>query len=175
MNSKSIILSVSVQSGCYRHLQVPMNVTLERLAEIILSAFGFDNDHGHAFFMDNKAWSKNACYYSQGSGNAKATTKRQKLQSLELEKGSKFKFLFDFGDEWLFQCAVLGLSEESVSEPLIIKSKGEAPPQYPESCDVYEDEDNDEAACGEESGMPAKLVPDAELLDAAFAYKETRL
>ena len=60
---QSIILSVSVMKGCYRHIQVSVNEDLETLADIILWAFDFDNDHAHAFFMDNKAWSNYDCYY----------------------------------------------------------------------------------------------------------------
>ena len=52
--NKSAVLSVSIGKGCYRHIQVSLNESLEELADIILWAFDFCNDHAHAFFMDNK-------------------------------------------------------------------------------------------------------------------------
>lgn len=44
---QSIILSVSVMKGCYRHIQVSVNEDLETLADIILWAFDFDQREKH--------------------------------------------------------------------------------------------------------------------------------
>ena len=52
---KSIVFSVSPTSGCYRHIQISENETLYDLHEAILDSFGFDDDHMHAFFMNNRA------------------------------------------------------------------------------------------------------------------------
>ena len=41
----SYIISVSVGTGCYRHLRISGCETLNDLAEAILRAFDFDNDH----------------------------------------------------------------------------------------------------------------------------------
>ena len=54
--------------------------------------------------------------------------------------GRKFKYVFDFGDDWTFQCRVLRELDEITAEPVIIRKKGEAPPQYPE----WDEEDWDE-------------------------------
>ena len=51
---KTYIISVSLKKGCYRHIQIASDKTLDELSQAILSAFDFDNDHLHAFFMDNK-------------------------------------------------------------------------------------------------------------------------
>ncbi len=133
---KSIILSVSVATGCYRHIRVSVNETLEGLADIIIWAFDFDNDHAHAFFMDNKAWSDYDCYYmaEMDEGEEYRHTCDVTLSQLRLQKDNKFKFIFDFGDEWEFQCKVLRIIEEDTAEAEIIKSVGESPEQYP----IYE-------------------------------------
>ena len=55
--------------------------------------------------------------------------------NLGLRKGKAFKYVFDFGDEWMFQRQVLREEEQAAKEPVIIKSKGEAPPQYGEDPD----------------------------------------
>ena len=39
--NKSAVLSVSIGKGCYRHIQVSLNESLEELADIILWAFDF--------------------------------------------------------------------------------------------------------------------------------------
>ena len=44
----------------------------------------------------------------------------------------KFKCVFDFGTEWVFQCGVLKILDEPYTEKYgeVIRSKGEAPNQY---------------------------------------------
>ena len=62
---KSIVFSVLMDVGCYLHICVSASRTLEDFAEIILSAFGFINDHAHMFCMDNYAWSFDDCYWEE--------------------------------------------------------------------------------------------------------------
>lgn len=134
------VLSVSLGTGCYRHIRVSDTILLSDLAEVILQAFDFDNDHLHAFFMDNREWSSKDSYFLDDPGRS---TKRFALYDTGLETGKKFKFLFDFGDEWIFQCKVLRLTDDFTVSPQVIRSKGEAPAQYPD-CDEYFDEEMDE-------------------------------
>ncbi len=130
-SSESYVISVSLYAGCYRHIQIAGSSTLESLHEAIQEAFGLDNDHAYAFFMDNAKWSHNDCYYMEGIDQGYPTAKKCRLSKLGLEKGRKFKYLFDFGDEWLFQCKVLRVLDEKMKGSKIIKSVGEAPEQYP--------------------------------------------
>ena len=51
----SFVISVSLEKGCYRHIQIAQEATLEELSSVILQAFAFEDDHMHAFFMDNEA------------------------------------------------------------------------------------------------------------------------
>lgn len=131
---KSIVLSVSVGKGCYRHIQVSENVTLEMLAGIILCAFGFCNDHAHAFFMDNKAWSQADCFYMAAVDEDEEYrhTCDYKLYQIKLKKDDKFKFVFDFGDDWQFQCKVLRIVDEDIKGAMLIKLVGDSPEQYPD-------------------------------------------
>lgn len=128
----SYVISVSLGTGCYRHIRISGRSTLWDLHSIILESFGFDDDHAHAFFMDNVRWSRRDCYYMGGMEHDGLSTDECSLDRAGLRKGKQFKFLFDFGDEWLFQCKVLRVLEEDTEEPEIIKSKGEAPKQYPD-------------------------------------------
>ena len=48
------------------------------------------------------------------------------------KKGDKFKYLFDFGDEWRFQCRVMQELEEKTRNSRVIKSVGDSPAQYPD-------------------------------------------
>ena len=74
-SNKTYIISVSAGTGCYRHIKIAADATLESLSTEILDAFDFMDDHAHAFFMDNHSWSDADSYVtakpfppSQGKG-----------------------------------------------------------------------------------------------------------
>lgn len=136
---RSFVISVSLGTGCYRHIQISEDSTLFGLHAAILDAFGFMDDHPHAFFMDNAAWSNRDSYYAEGMEGR--PTAGYRLSQLNLYKDKQFKYVFDFGDDWRFQCKVLRIVEGSTPEPLVIRTKGEAPSQYGDwEDDDWEDE-----------------------------------
>lgn len=141
---ESFVISVSLGTGCYRHIQISANATLYKLHQAILKAFEFEDDHEHAFFMDNHVWSPADSYFSSKAEAGDRLTKKYTLKKLKLVKGQKFKYVFDFGDEWEFQCKVLRELEEDTKTPLVIRSVGESPEQYPEWEEYEEDEDEDD-------------------------------
>lgn len=53
-----------------------------------------------------------------------------KLSKLGLQNDDKFKFVFDFGDDWEFQCRVLRIIDEDTDEAMMIRAVGESPEQY---------------------------------------------
>ncbi|MGI6672589.1 MAG: IS1096 element passenger TnpR family protein [Christensenellales bacterium] len=141
---KSFVISVSLQKGCYRHIQITQEATLEELSDIILQAFAFENDHLHAFFMDNVAWSDADCYYMDPMCEDEDDTERHTCNYTlrqVMKVGSKFKYVFDFGDNWQFQCKVLSEKPWDAPSPgdalldsyaLVLREVGEAPAQYGE-------------------------------------------
>ena len=135
----SYVISVSPYSGCYRHIRVSADITLDDFHEIIQDVFDFYNDHLYAFFMDNRAWSYWDAYFCPGDGEGRLTSD-YRLRDLSLYKGKKFLYLFDYGDEWRFECRVLREEAGSTDGYQILRSKGDAPEQYPD----YDEEDDDE-------------------------------
>lgn len=49
-----MVISVSLGTGCYRHLKISDQAKLEELNDEILDAFEFINDHASAFLMNNR-------------------------------------------------------------------------------------------------------------------------
>ena len=138
----SFVISVSLLKGCYRHIQIAQDATLEALSSVILQAFAFDDDHMHAFFMDNVAWSEADCYYMDAMDEEDDDIERHtcdyRLRRV-MRVGSKFKYVFDFGDNWQFQCRVLSEKPWDAPSPddalldsyaLVLREVGEAPAQY---------------------------------------------
>ena len=91
--------------------------------------------------MDNKYWSGYAAFFSSKMRGDERLTKSYKLERLNLFKGDQFKYVFDFGDEWRFQCKVLRELEEQTDIPGVIRRVGESPEQYPEIDEEWLDED----------------------------------
>lgn len=149
---KSYVISVSLGTGCYRHIRIGEQETLDRLHEVILDAFDFDDDHAHAFFLDDRYWSSVRAYFSDCMDDAEKCSSDVTLRQLRLEKGDKFKFLFDFGDEWRFQCKVLRRLEERTDIPGVVRTVGEAPAQYRDWEEEYE-EARDEGMNPEEESV----------------------
>jgi hypothetical protein len=120
--------------GCYRHIQIKESATLFELHQTIMTTFNFDNDHMHAFFMNNRAWDESAQYICpEGDWIGKGGySDKAKLSKFHLVKGDKFLYIFDFGDDWRFQIKVLRVIDGSTPAPMILKRVGDV--------DQYEDE-----------------------------------
>lgn len=131
----SYVISVSCGTGCYRHIRISVGSTLCALHQAILDAFGFDNDHAHAFFLDNSLWSERDAYYAEEVAEGGRATAAYRLDQTGIQVGKQFKYLFDFGDSWVFQCKVLRELDEDTDVPVVIRSKGEPPAQHAEQRD----------------------------------------
>lgn len=112
----------------YRNIEICGDETLDRLCQIILEAFDFDDEHLYEFCMDNCMYSEDS--YQSDPEEDDATTDIA-LDKLKLNKGQKFSLHYDFGDDWMFTITVHKINEvEESFEPRIVKSKGQIQ-QYP--------------------------------------------
>ena len=62
-------------------------------------------------------------------------TRAAALAALDLKKGKKFLYLFDYGDEWRFTVkvdAVNPKADPNRNYPILVESVGDAPEQYPD-------------------------------------------
>ena len=104
------IISVKFKKGCYRHIQIPKTKTL----------------------ADNVAWSHADSYFLSFVSDdvEERYTENVYLDTLSVKQ--KFKFIFDFGDEWRFECQVLREIEAEDEEAYLVRSVGTPPEQYPD-------------------------------------------
>ena len=130
--AKSMVVSISAGSGCYRHLKISDQATLEELSDEILEAFDFINDHAHAFFLNNRPWTDDDCFYAEfvDEDDEYRHTCDYTLRKAGLYADKKFVYVFDFGEDWEFRCRVLKILDEQTKIPEVIRSKGEPPKQY---------------------------------------------
>lgn len=124
----------------WRRIAIPRELTLEALSEAILGAFDFDNDHLHLFRYRNHfgIFEEVKHPYTEES----PSTAEVKIGELPLRPGSMLEYLFDFGDNWLFEVHLEKLepANPKIGKPTVIEQHGQAPPQYPN----FDDEDWDE-------------------------------
>src|SRR5205823_1097805 len=85
----------------YRRIAIPGEITLEALSEAILDAFAFDNDHLHLFRYRNRfgIFEEVKHPYTEES----PSTAEVKVGELPLRPSALLEYLFDFGDNWLYE------------------------------------------------------------------------
>jgi pRiA4b ORF-3-like protein len=129
------IFRVSLGPKLYRDIEIPSTAMLYRLAETIVRAFDFDFDHAFGFFSKLKGnIYQSPTKYELFADAGGLSVKRTRVIEAFAATGAKMSFLFDYGDEWLFQVEVIGRShrEPGIKYPRVLTVVGEAPEQYPD-------------------------------------------
>ena len=140
--SKDTVYEFKVQLDrtCYRVIRCMGSHTFEDLHLAIQNAFDFDNDHLYSFFMDGKIWSRHRIEspYSEEPPYADEIL----IGQAGLREKQTIAYLFDYGDEWIFSVTLTAvINDASPSEhPVIVKTIGKSPEQYPD----WDDDDWDD-------------------------------
>ena len=122
---------VTLSKTVWRKISLSHKHTLKDLHTVIQEAFRFDNDHLYEFYIggNQKTGKPICCEDAQSEG---VTAEETKIADLELYKGQKILYLFDFGDQWRFDIELIGIDKEVplLLKPMITETKGKAPEQY---------------------------------------------
>ena len=123
----------------WRRIVIPGDFVLDTLSAVILNAFDFDHDHLYSFIYKNsvgRTVEVNHPYIDEEPYADKVM-----IQQVPLRVGASMTFLFDFGDNWEFNVQLEKIEpvDPQLKEAKVIESHGEAPEQYPN----WEDEWND--------------------------------
>jgi Plasmid pRiA4b ORF-3-like protein len=146
--SKAIIsLRVSLEPAVFRDIDISSEASLYKLAEAINQVFGFEFDHAFGFYDNFKnpyrSKTKYELFTDMGEDPTEGalSVKKSKVAYAFERDGKRLCFLFDYGDEWLFEVKRLGSRDQAAPKSFwkLLKSEGEAPPQYPEP----EEDDDD--------------------------------
>jgi Plasmid pRiA4b ORF-3-like protein len=151
-----ITLRASLEPKLYREIEIAGEASLYKLAEAINTVFGFDFDHAFGFYDNLKNPYKSKTVYElfkdmgEPSVAHARSVKRSKVQEAFEGDGKALAFLFDYGDEWLFQVKRLSAQPRDAPKTFwkLIKSVGDAPEQYPP-----EEEDADDRPFAEKYEM----------------------
>ncbi|MEZ4658704.1 MAG: hypothetical protein R2911_14130 [Caldilineaceae bacterium] len=131
------IYKVILLDDVWRRVAIPAQEVLDELAELILRAFAFDNDHLYRFIYHNHFGAEieiNHPYMEEPP-----FTPEVQVGAVPVAIGETLLFNFDFGDNWIFELLFERIDEPARGQKAaILESVGEAPEQYP---DYYEDEE----------------------------------
>lgn len=123
-----------------RTVEVSALQDLDDLHRAIQDAFDWDDDHLYFFCLDTKP---NCSEYMLtgpflDGDESSVPTSSFPLGELGLHTGDRFVYLFDMGDQHLFEIGVLDVRQRAGGGdlPRVLESVGEAPAQYP-PCDGW--------------------------------------
>ncbi len=142
-HAETWILRASLSATVYRDIEVDGKSSLFALAEAITRAFNFDFDHAFGFYDSLKGnIYQSAVRYElfvdmEETGSEARSVKRTPVAVAFPSVGKKMRFLFDYGDEWIFfvECVKQQAKKPKVELPRVLISAGKAPEQYPDPDD----------------------------------------
>jgi hypothetical protein len=127
--------------GVSRDVAVRSDQKLTDLHAVLQEAFDWEDDHLYSFWLSGRFWDRKGREYTYPFEiEPPARSAATRLDRLGLERGQKIAYLFDYGDEWRVMLTlreIRAAADEPL--PLVIASRGQAPPQYPD----YDDEDEE--------------------------------
>jgi len=125
------IFKISLHKA-WRKIAIHHSATLYDLANVILQAFNFDNDHLHTFsFLDTSGQKRK--YQHPACSYADYFSDEIILSELPLSIKGSMKFIFDFGDWWEFNILLEKVDSNykiNNAKAELLDGKGEPPEQY---------------------------------------------
>lgn len=88
----------------YRILEIGGNRSFADLSRAILKAFDFDEEHLYMFSLSQKPYDPQGIYHPMEEEKNKADKVR--ILDVQLTKKKKILYLYDFGDDWMFDITV---------------------------------------------------------------------
>src|SRR5262249_25716139 len=119
--------------------------SLYTLAQAIVRFFDFDFDHAFGFYSGLKGdiYRSGTRYelfvdLREGEGSARSV-KRTRVAEAFPSVGAKMRFLYDYGDEWVFLVELVGRKSKKpkVRLPRLLLAAGKASAQYPNPEDEH--------------------------------------
>ena len=121
--------------GVRRAIGVRDDLTLVDLHYALQSAFGWDDDHLYAFWLEGGFWAPDREHYVSPhhatTADPRGRSACTSLGGLGLRAGQAISYVFDFGREWRVALTVRGIEADGERRsPRLLESAGAAPPQY---------------------------------------------
>jgi hypothetical protein len=126
--SRTLVLRVSYryQPEFWREIEIADDQYLSDLHLAIQRALAWDNDHLYSFYMGRRPYDARTEIGGPGS-DTRRRADRVTIGELELRPKQKFLYLFDFGDDHLFDIQVLRVNPKAPpgAYPRVVGQQGE--------------------------------------------------
>jgi hypothetical protein len=99
----------------WRRLSLPGDLTLDVLHRVIQVAFGWEDCHLHEFEAKGRRYADITYQPVEGASDERQAT----LAALATRKGSRLRYTYDFGDEWVHDIVVETV-EPAQGEPRVL-------------------------------------------------------
>jgi hypothetical protein len=99
LHQETVILKIELLNAPYpinRTIQVPANISLSQLHELLQTVFEWKNIHFYCFYIDKKEYSSGEEDGEPLDPNDKDATENVKLK--DILKAKQFEYVYDFGD-----------------------------------------------------------------------------
>jgi len=113
----------------WRRILAPADADLEQLADEILTAFRFDDDHLYQFELRD-ASGKSITIGGPYMDDVSHFAEEMRIGEVPLAIDESMVFHYDFGDDWLFKVTLEAVNEGNASKLKIIEKSGRSPKQY---------------------------------------------
>ena len=151
LNATVYVFKVALtgNKSIWRRIAIRSDQTLDDLHAIIFTAFDRFDEHLYSFHRQ-PLYARRGRDFNRGNveytspvmieevdpldGHEVRDASKTVIGTLELKKGGKLYYLFDFGDSWWHELTVeqVGLPVEARRRyPFIVEKQGASPPQYP--------------------------------------------
>jgi hypothetical protein len=136
----TFVFRAALRPKIYRDFEISSASSLYALAQAIVRFFDFDFDHAFGFYskLRGNIYESPAQYelfvdLGEGEGDARSVKRTSVIEAFP-SVGAKMRFLFDYGDEWVFLIELVSRKpkEPKVRLPRLLLVAGKAPAQYPD-------------------------------------------
>lgn len=120
----------------YRKFEVPSNITLRHLADLILALMGWSGGHQNAYHIKGlhyrPAYQMTREYGFYGNPESYRRQEDYTIADVLSQKGKAFELEYDFGDGWCHEVKLSSVAEYLDDEPhnvCFLKGEGACPPE----------------------------------------------
>jgi hypothetical protein len=129
-----------IQSECVRVIEIKSTATFLELHEAIQDAVDFDNDHLFEFFVGRYPGIRTYSIGGEANWDTFSPVRTYRNVGISsvwpLPTGMKLYYLFDFGDNWLFQINKTRHKDKMIQPgivyPRVVEARGKSLEQYPD-------------------------------------------
>lgn len=121
------IVLVGSDPPIWRRFQVKNDITLDVLHQIIQIVMGWQDCHIHEFQIEDLAYGP----VDAGGLEDVKDERKVRLGKVIKEEGTRFRYVYDFGDDWEHEIALERISDPSRNSryPICLDGEGACPPE----------------------------------------------